>query len=142
GRTQIVESGKSTLKPCYFFRHGDLYRRKADIDAVIVGYEDVQAAHQLILCFNPYSDKYDALKISTLSSAFGSAIVDPINEEKNGRAYIPDSNVPRAKSNGSYLTPFYNPMLHHLQDKYKTGILLNVDFSSPEFTVRRCGNEL
>lgn len=138
GRTQIMECEQQNgnLKPCYFFRHADLFRRKDEIDAAIVGYKNINGREQLSLCFNPYSDKYDAIKNSSLANKFGGLVVDPIKEESNNRAYIPDSNVARSKSNDNYLTPFYNPMLQHLKDKYGTSLLINIDFESPELTIR------
>lgn len=142
GRTQIIEMNKSNpvLKPCYFFRHADLYRRKDDIDGVVIGYEDPQGRANFQLCLNTYSDNYSTIKDSLLVSKFGAALVDPISEEENQKAYIPDINIPRSKPNESYLTPLYNPMLHHLKEKYGTEFLMNVDFDSPEFSIRDCGD--
>lgn len=143
GRTQIIEMNKPNpvLKPCYFFRHADLYRKKDDIDGVIVGYEDLQGCASFQLCLNTYSDNYNKLKGSLLASKFGVALVDPVGEEKNQKAYIPDIDAPRSKPNNYYLTPLYNPMLHHLKEKYGTGLLLNVDFNSPEISIRGYENK-
>jgi len=71
-----------------------------------------------------------------LSRKFGAAVIDPINEERKGLAYIPDDNVPRSKENKHYLTPFHNLMLHHLAEKYKTNFLINIDFNCAELVVR------
>lgn len=143
GRTQIIEMNKQNPvpKPCYFFRHADLYRRKGDIDGVIVGYEYFQGRANFQLCLNTYSDNYSKLKSSLLSSKFGVALVDPIGEEKNQKAYIPDIDVPRSKLNDCYLTPFDNPMLHHLKEKYGTELLMNIDFNSPEISIRDGENQ-
>lgn len=136
GRTQIIEINKPNpkSKPCYFFRHADLYRRKDYIDAVIVGYESADGSRNFLLCLNNYSDKYRELRFSALAKKFSNALIDPIEEEKNNSAYIPDANIERSKQ--SCLFNFQNPMLHHLKEKYKTEILISFDFNSPEISIR------
>lgn len=143
GRTQIIEMNKPdpVLKPCYYFRHSDLYRRKDDIDGVVVGYEDLQGCANFKFCLNTYSDNYSKLKGSLLASKFGMALVDPIGEEANQKAYIPDIDVPRSKPDNSNLTALDHPMLNHLKEKYGTDFLLNIDFDSPEISIRDYGNQ-
>lgn len=136
GRTRVMNMDNNRMKPCYFFYHAELYRRKDDIDAVIEGYIDYNGVPLLQLCLNPYSKCYDALRSSLLSNVFGKAVTDPYLEESKGACYLPDVDKPRSKPADSYLTPLMNPMLLHLREKYKTGYLIALDFDSPEITVR------
>lgn len=137
GRTSVIECGKPPqAKSCYFYRNGDFFRRR-EIDAVIAGY--VSASHSngiLKICLNPYSSRYQKLKVSKLLLPFGNAVLDPIEEEKAGRAYIPDDNVERREQDFTRTFPLYDPVLHHLAEKYKTGQLMRFDFNAPEFAVR------
>lgn len=124
----------STCKPCYFYRNSDFFRRSI-IDGAIVGYIFNGNIH-LELCLNPYSNNYEKLKASSFIEPFKKAIIDPVELERQGLAYIPDEKIERKLSESSQLSPIYNPILIHLKDKYKTGFLIAVDFDSPEFSVR------
>ncbi|HDR9473293.1 hypothetical protein [Burkholderia multivorans] len=137
GRTTVIELGKA-LQPkfCYFYRNSDFFRRQ-EIDAAIVAH--VQAPHgnaRLKICLNPYSSRYQQLKASDFLLPFEQAVLDPIDEEKAGRAYIPDDDVERREQEFTRAFPLYDPVLHHIAKKYKTGLLTRGDFNAPEFAVR------
>jgi hypothetical protein len=148
GSTKILEMDKITDDPktCYFFRNSDFYRRKS-IDAAIVSYI-IGNKTETRLCLNPYSSKYESIKNSDILIPFKRAIIDPIEEEKSGCAYIFDGHEERKKSNildsdeeqkiRKFQEHFhqYNPTLIFLTNKYKTGRLIKVDFNSPELSVR------
>lgn len=137
GRTSVIECGKPPRpKPCYFYRNSDFYRRQ-ETDAAIVGH--VQAhdgSTKLKICLNPYSPRYQKLKTSDFLLPFRQAVLDPIDEEEAGRAYIPDADVERKEHEFTRAFPLYDPVLHHLAEKYKTAQLLRADFNAPEFTIR------
>lgn len=137
GGTTVIEYGKALqAKPCYFYRNSDFYRRQ-EIDAAIVGH--VHAPHgsaSLKICLNPYSPRYQELKVSEFLLPFDRAMLDPIDEEKAGRAYIPDDNIERTEQDFTRTFPLYDPVLHHLAEKYKTGRLVRGDFNAPEFAIR------
>lgn len=132
GSTSIIHG--STYKPCYFYRNSDFFRRKI-IDGAIVGYT-FNGKIRLELCLNPYSKNYEKLKSSSFIEPFKTAIIDPIELEKQGLAYIPDEGIARELNSIHLLSPMCNPILAHLKEKYKTGFLIAADFDSPEFSVR------
>jgi len=130
GSTLIIEGNKS--KVCYFFRNSDFYRR-TNIDAIIIGVWDIQSKQIYFeLCLNPYAKNYQLLKVSNFIEPFGQAIIDPIELERKGLAYIPDCDIERNLTELQKLSPMYNPILQHLQEKYKTGYLINVDLNAPD----------
>lgn len=132
GSTSITH--RSTYKPCYFYRNADFLRRKI-IDGAIVGYI-FNGTIFLELCLNPYSNNYEKLKTSSFIKPFGTAIIDPVELERQGLAYIPDEHIERKLNEFQLLSPMYNPILTHLMKKYNTGFLIPADFNSPEFSVR------
>lgn len=137
GRTSVIEYGKPPQpKPCYFYRHSDFYRRQ-EIDAAIVGHVQAHDGNTILkICLNPYSPRYQKLKASEFLLPFGQAVLDPIDEEEAGRAYIPDAEVERKEKEFTQAFPLYDPILHHLANKYKTAQLLRLDFNAPEFAIR------
>jgi hypothetical protein len=130
GSTLVIDGNKG--KPCYFFRNSDFYRR-TNIDAVILGECDTNNARiSFELCLNPYGKNYQSLKESDFITPFGSAIIDPIELEKKGLAYIPDDDVDRRLNELEKICQTCNPILRHLEKKYKTGYLVHADFNAPE----------
>lgn len=113
---------------CYFFRYSDFFRRKR-IDAVIVGFKEKDSIF-FYLCLNPYSENYKLLKTSGFISPFKEFLVDPIEQEKRGEAYIPDRNIEPSKNIPYDIFTNVNPMLQHLSEKYKLGRLVSIDFNS------------
>ncbi|MBA5686693.1 hypothetical protein [Rugamonas apoptosis] len=135
GRTTVIEMAKgAAAKPCYFYRNSDFYRRP-ELDGAIVGYV-AQGRAKLRFCINPYSQKFAELRASDLLLPFGGAVIDPIEEEAKGLAYIPDPDIERKENAFSKLFPLYDPVLRHLAAKYQKGHLTRTDFNSPEITIR------
>ena len=138
GRTSVIEYGKAPqAKSCYFYRNSDFFRRN-EIDAAIIGY--IPASHDnatLRVCLNPYSPRYEELKLSELLLPFKGAVLDPIDEEKAGRAYIPDANIERKEHEFTRAFSLYDPVLQHLAKKYNTSQLIRCDFKAPEFSVHQ-----
>lgn len=137
GRTSVIEYGKPPQpKPCYFYRNSDFYRRQ-ETDAAIVGHVRVHDGKTILkICLNPYSPRYQKLKASEFLLPFGQDVLDPIVEEVAGRAYIPDPEVERREQELTQAFSLYDPVLHHLAEKYKTEQLLRLDFNTPEFVIR------
>lgn len=137
GRTSVIEYGKPPQpKPCYFYRNSDFYRRQ-ETDAAIVGHVLAHDGNTILKIYlNPYSPRYQKLKASEFLLPFGQAVLDPIDEEKAGRAYIPDDEVERKEQEFTRAFPLYDPVLHHLAEKYKTAQLLRFDLNAPEFAIR------
>jgi hypothetical protein len=137
GRTSVIEYGKPpNPKPCYFYRNSDFYRRQ-EIDAVIVGHVRAHDGNTILkICLNSYSPRYQKLKTSEFLLPFGQEVLDPIDEEKAGRAYIPDAEVERKEQEFTRAFSSCDPVLHHLAKKYKTAQLLRFDFMIPQFAIR------
>ena len=138
GKTQVIEMKTSCVKPCYFYRNSDFYRRK-ELDAVISSMCGDENISPSIIYINTYSSRYQELKESELLRPFGSNVLDPIEEEKMGRAYIPDDDIERTEDKFmqqfTQHFPALDPVLHHLAKKYKTGALTRCDFKAPEFSI-------
>lgn len=90
----------------------------------------------LKICLNPYSPRYPGLKAASFLLPFGSAVLDPIEEEKAGRAYLPDADFERKEQAFTKLFSLYDPVLLHLAKKYQTGQLTRADFKSPQIAVK------
>lgn len=139
GRTRVIEYSKPTqTKPCYFYRNSDFYRRQ-EIDAAIVGHVQTHDGKEVSLkiYLNPYSPRYEKLKASEFLLPFRQAVLDPIDEEKAGRAYIPDAKVERKEREFTKAFPLYDPVLHHLAEKYKTAPLVRFDPNASELAIRK-----
>lgn len=123
----------STFKPCYFYRYSDFFRRK-NIDGAIVGYLFNGKIH-LELCLNTYSDNYLKLRGSSFTKPFNSSVIDPLELEMQGLAYIPDEHIDLKLNSCQRLIPYHNPILIHLMEKYEKSSLFPIDFISPQFSV-------
>lgn len=133
GSTLIVNPNGNS-KTCYFYRNADFFRHKL-IDAAIIGYK-LGDEITVYLALNPYSDNYERLKTSNFIKPFGDKYIDPIELEKQGKAYIPDAHIERKLTDLEKLTPLFNPIIHHLMKKYNLGFIIPVDFDSPELSIR------
>lgn len=127
GSTNIFQLGQPHLTCCYFFRNSDFYRHKETLDGAVVA-EIVGQSISARLCLNPLSPRYEKLKASPLSAAFGTAVIDPLKEEADGDAYLVDCDLDRTKS---------NEVLEFLQKKYRVDKIMNMDmgFTSAEVAV-------
>jgi len=106
GLTTIVytqEKDKATV--CYFFHNSDFFMNRFSIDGAIVSTES-----QAKLLLNPLSPRYQNLKQSSLPQHFANDLVDPIELEKAGKAFIVDSDINRSD---------IDSLLHYLCEKYK-----------------------
>jgi hypothetical protein len=91
---------------CYFFYDSDFFRYREVLDEAIVS---TQSEGKLLI--NSLSPRYSQMKNSSLLKHFREAsVVDPINLEKEGRAFLVDSDVDRADEEGvlQYLKGKYN----------------------------------
>ncbi|WP_162600543.1 hypothetical protein [Massilia sp. WG5] len=55
------------------------------------------------------------------------AAIDPVVEETNGQAYMPDPDVSVKNSNG---------IMDNLRDKYNNKLMQQFDFFAPEIAIR------
>lgn len=114
---------------CYFYRENEFYPAKS-LDAVIVGFKS-DDSWVLSLCLNPFSDRFNEIRTSALARMFDGRTIDPVAEEAQGKALIPDHDAPRpSKERKDFERMFSREdgMLRHLEKKY----------SSPPFTFLQC----
>ena len=135
GRTRILKMLESETIPCYYYRDSIFYKRK-EIDATIVISNSNIKPTYATLCLNNHSNNYDDIKDSCFVGSFKNAIIDPIEEEKNNLAFIPDNDAPRKINMLEQMLPSpFNPLLQHLQKKYSTGLLHKLDWRIPTIEI-------
>jgi hypothetical protein len=117
GTTRIVELGNSTYQECYFFRNSDFFRFSENLDGAVAAYADGKE-FSATLCLNPLSPRYVGFKASPFVKAFGSAVHDPVENERDKLAFIVDRDIDRKHE---------DRFLAFLQQKYSTRPLMNMD---------------
>jgi hypothetical protein len=110
GTTAVVSSNGAG--DSYFFYNSDFYRYREAIDGAIVSTEK-----QAKLLLNPLSPRYVRLKASSLPKHMGTAIVDPVDMEKQGKVFIVDSDVDRTDKDA---------ILNYLRSKYGIPDIVNL----------------
>lgn len=125
GRTEIFNMKDATCKPCYFFRKSDFYEYRDAFDAAIVGYVDGSGKMNLNIYLNPFSPRYEEAKQSEYLTHHSA--LDPIAEEANGRAYMPDQGI-----NIENL----QAILENLYEKYNNKMIRHIDFNAPQIAIR------
>jgi hypothetical protein len=126
GSTRIIERGSSGMKECYFFRNSEFYRYRDIIDGVVSSFLTGETL-TMKLCLNPLAQNYSSLKNSKFASKFVHGLIDPIEEERNGEAFIADGEVDRNNPHA---------VLSYLQKKYQRNPLMNMDLSLATATIR------
>jgi hypothetical protein len=92
---------------CYFFYDSDFFKYCDVLDAAIIS-----TASKGRLLLNPLSPRYVRMKDSSLIKHFTEgSIIDPIELEDEGKAFLVDSDVNRADEQA---------VLQYLKEKYKT----------------------
>lgn len=110
GWSPIVSSQGSS--DAFFFYNSDFYRYREILDGAIVSTES-----EARLLLNPLSPRYALLKASSLTKHLGSAVVDPVELESCGKAFIVDSDVDRADRDA---------VLSYLRGKYGVADIMNL----------------
>ena len=126
GTSGIVELDNSKYRACYFFRNSDFFRFRENLDGVVTAYSDGKEL-SATLCLNPLSPRYVGFKTSPFVKAFGTAVRDPLSDEKEGRAFIVDRVIDRNNQNS---------ILEFLQQKYSTKPLMNMDMGYSSVSVQ------
>ena len=112
GLTTLLDWSNQRGCICYFFYNSDFFRYRDVLDAAIVSTETKPK-----LLLNPLSPRYEHMKNSSLPKHLGKAVVDPIELEKEGKAYFVDSDVDRSDEEA---------VLGYLRDKYKSENIRNI----------------
>jgi len=117
GLSNIVDLNDSsnTMKPCFYFSESSFHRYRNRIDATVISTLD-----NAKLCINNHSPNYKSFKNSKLCASFGKAVVDPIEREDKGKAYIADSDISKVNKGA---------ILKHIQDKYGRPKLMDLNFT-------------
>lgn len=119
GSTNIFELDKPKLKECYFFWNSDFYRYGDGLDGAVAAklHGDKLTMN---LCLNPYGLNWERLRDSPIAKQFRTGLVDPIAEERAGKAYIADTDLPRT-------TPAR--VLEYLESKYGLNRIMHMDMN-------------
>jgi hypothetical protein len=126
GTSGIVELDNSQYRACYFFRNSDFFRFRENLDGAVAAYSDGKEL-SATLCLNPLSPRYVEFKASPFVKAFGTAVRDPVTDEKEGRAFIVDRDIDRKNQNS---------VLEFLQQKYSTKPLMSMDMGYSSISVQ------
>lgn len=118
GSAVLIDSTKMEASTCFFFGNSDFFRHRDVLDAAIVATDEVRD-----LLLNPYSPKNEQLRQSSLWARFDGGLVDPIELERQGKAYFMDGDTDRDDEEA---------VLEYLKQKYHTQTLakMNMNFLS------------
>ncbi len=119
GSTSIFELDKPQMKECYFFRNSDFYRYRDFLDGAVAAKLQGDTL-TMNLCLNPYGLKWRALGDSPFAKQFKTGLVDPIAQEKAGKAYIADTDLPRTN---------LIAVIKYLETKYGLTRIMNMDMN-------------
>ncbi|MFX0211705.1 MAG: hypothetical protein ACFFDT_37355 [Candidatus Hodarchaeota archaeon] len=108
-----MEGDGNILIPCFYFENSEFYNHRNILDASIIS-----DYRQGKLCVNDYSARYSKLKESAFYKAFGKAVLDPIEYERQGKGYRADTSIDRNNS---------NEVLSYIQNKYRKPRLLKLN---------------
>jgi hypothetical protein len=123
GTTQVFDlDGDGYHRVCYFFRNSEFFRYRNVLDAAFVS-----TLNEVTLCLNPHSPRFEQIRSSELVAKLGSAVIDPVDRESQGDAYIVDSDVNRSDEEAvlSYLRKKYGkPKLNKIDLGWHSGTVL------------------
>jgi hypothetical protein len=122
GLAPLIGGPNGRTGDCFFFYNSDFYRYRDVLDAAIVSTES-----EMRLLLNPLSPRYMEMKNSSLPKRLGGAVADPPELDKNGKAFLVDSDVDRNDKDAvlGYLREKYqSPDLVALTMSYLSGTML------------------
>jgi hypothetical protein len=125
---------------CYFYRENEFHPAQS-LDAAVVGFKSGDS-WMLSLCLNPFSARFNEIRSSTFAQMFDRATVDPVAEEAQSKALIPDHNAPRPSKDRKEFERMFamaDGMLRHLEVKYGAAPFTFVQghFKKPILVMRR-----
>jgi len=122
GTRQIIDLSKTKdSRECFYFGFSDFFRHRDTIDLAVV-----RAHDQAQLCVNNFSPRYQIAKSSYLREVFGSAVVDPLEWEKEGSIYLADCDLDRRDTDA---------IVEYLKDKYQKPDLIDMEMKSISATM-------
>lgn len=120
GTTNVRGSDYGGLIPCYYFDHSEFFRAQGKLDGAVVTTVSGDQGHSR-LCVNTYSPQVEKFRCSSLAKMFSSAIVDPLELENRGDAYVADCEEDRNDEQS---------VLRYLAKKYNRPALMRMDLGS------------
>jgi hypothetical protein len=115
GCTTIVDSTKRFAQHCYFFYESDFYRDRDILDAAIVSTET-----EHLLLINPHSPRASAFRACSLCKRFDGGIIDPIELDRQGKAFYVDGAIDRQDEQA---------VMAYLRKKYASDTLIKIDMN-------------
>ena len=125
GSTRIFQLNKPGMKECYFFRNGDFFRFKDQLDGAVAAFIHGSVV-TVKLCLNPHSASWQGLRDSPFAKNFKLGLVDPVAEEAAGDAYIVDTDLPRSD---------VAAIIRYLEEKYGLERAHNMDMNTASAVV-------
>lgn len=121
GSKHIIPMGVSDLdiKNCYYFTNSDFFNNRKILDGAFIFGENAGR-----LCLNTLSPNYLKIISGTFVDKFKPGVLDPGEQERNGLAYILDSDLPRSNE---------DLLIKYLQNKYNLSTI--VPFNWPHMSV-------
>lgn len=121
GSTTVGDWSKkpAVLKHCYYFGFSDFYNYRGILHGAILSDANTGNTN---LCINDLSPRYREFKESSITHLFGTAAIDPRDQEREGEAYVVDSGVDRRNKHA---------VLDYIRQKYSLGdLVLDMDMKS------------
>lgn len=118
GQKFIIPLGNNNVPPpryCFYYSFSDFYRYRDIIDGAIVS-----NGSSLKFCLNSFSTAYNSADGNLFAKRFPK-VVDPIQQEKEGVAYLMDSDIDRRN---------IDELNAYLQNKYDLEKVTQADFPS------------
>jgi regulator of protease activity HflC (stomatin/prohibitin superfamily) len=132
GRVGIIEMNSPYRRSCYFFQNSEFHRHAAFLDGAVAARLNAEGRISIRLCPNPLSPRATGLRRTRFAKLFGTAVDNPRAEEREGRAYILESDTDR-RDEGA--------LLGELQAKYGTQPLQVMHVGYHHFAVRAGAHE-
>ena len=97
-------------RTCYYFSFSDFHRYRASVDGALL----LNAAPRPTgrLAVNHHSPRYERMRDSSIVTAFGPGVIDPLRLEAKGEAWIVESAVDSQDESA---------VLEHVRQKYSLG---------------------
>jgi hypothetical protein len=122
GKMDIIDMTQNGFLSCYYFTHSDFYTFRDSIDGAIIS-----TGREAKFCLNTYSANYQLLRDSPLFNKFRPGVLDPLELEKEGFAFIADCGIERGNENA---------MISYLCSKYKKDRLMPIQMGYHSASVR------
>ena len=111
--------GDPNIKRCYYFGHSDFFNNRDILDGAFTSSDQIAR-----LCINSLSPNYPKILNTKFVRVFQSGVIDPVEQEAHGAAYLLDADISRNDEES---------LKQYLQAKYNLGQI--VPFNWPQISV-------